>query len=539
MKKASKILSIALSLSVLFGTVPFTSNIARAATPVVPNLIQGTGSSSAVIVQDNTGKAWGWGTNARDPLGTGMNEVVYYPQPLPQLANMKQISINSQSGIGIRDNSTVWTWGSNNDGQLATGTTTSQLIPVEIPALAGAKQVTMGSNHGLALMADGTVMSWGSNSAGQLGINSTTNNRTPIKVQGLDGVNVVKIAAGGSVSFVVDDKGDVWSWGSANSRANGDTVNRLLPKKVEGVSNITSLATGFAHVVALDKDGNVWTWGSNTSGEIGNNSPSTAGVPTPFLAVSSGNVSKVFASYNASFAVTTTGALIGWGYNTGGMMSNGTTTHVKTPTLISSIAGVKFVATVSNATHIVVVKNDNTIWSWGQGGTMVATGLTTGQQPEGLPHLNANLTPTQIKPGNVEIEVDDSTGTPESKTVILKSVTPTAPVAFTLEYKMGSGPWTEYTGQTSIKENGTLYARVVDTLGFVGEVSSVEIAGIVPPVVPTPDPTPGPTPSGDTLVLIPGLNKTMPSVHIHVGKKVILEKNDLHVSGYPYVNTAW
>ena len=93
-------------------------------------------------------------------------------------------------------------------------------------------------------------------------------------------MKVVDIAAGHGLSVALTDDGRVWTWGYEWHGALGrklsivdPVTDQSTPKPVNVSSsyltNVTHIASGFAHVLALKDDGTVWAWGYNNYGQLG------------------------------------------------------------------------------------------------------------------------------------------------------------------------------------------------------------------------------------------------------------------------------
>ncbi|UED75879.1 RCC1 domain-containing protein [Brevibacillus sp. DP1.3A] len=179
----------------------------------------------------------------------------------------------------------------------------------------------------LALKEDGTVWSWGHESHGQLGNGTANHNLLPAKVKGLE--DVTAIAAGFSLhNLAVKKDGTVWAWGNNNYGQLGDgtKTNRFLPVQVKGLTDVVSVAVGNEQSFAIKKDGTVWAWGRNTQGRLGlgtntmeNMIPAKVAGLTDVIAISSG--------YHHVLALKKDGTVWSWGVNESGQIGDGTQTR--------------------------------------------------------------------------------------------------------------------------------------------------------------------------------------------------------------------
>lgn len=249
--------------------------------------------------------------------------------------------------------------------------------------------IAVGQYHVLALDRNGTVWAWGYNQHGTLGDNDMPND-SDIPVQVLDAEgddplrDVVAIAAGTNHSLALKADGSVWSWGWAGDGALGDgtfeETGRDLPVQVKDESNVGTLAdvvqiaAGFDQSLAMTADGAVYAWGSDEYGQLGNGLPlADSAVPTRvkdtagtgFLA----GIKSLAASSWSSFALTTAGQLVGWGYNNEGQLADGTVEDRALPVAAKGVNGSGTLANVKSfdagSYHSLATLSDGTALSWG------------------------------------------------------------------------------------------------------------------------------------------------------------------------------
>lgn len=241
----------------------------------------------AALSKDGEVFAWGDATNN----GLGINSTTAQSKPVKVHGGDNGIQV--QSGVNnvimLKVDGTVWGAGQNNVGQLADGTTTTprtELITAtnsqKTAQLTGIMRIASGEHHTVAIKEDGTGYIWGYNNYGQQGNNSTTNNTAPINLPGLanSGVmeNISDIATGPAATYIKNKNGDVYSVGfnttgqlSINTAttvkvftvAKDENENDLTG--VRSLTNSTGTTFGFAFA-----DGSVGITGLGTSGQHGN-----------------------------------------------------------------------------------------------------------------------------------------------------------------------------------------------------------------------------------------------------------------------------
>lgn len=287
---------------------------------------------------------------------------------LSNVSKSQKIAAGGWHSVVVCMDSTVKAFGENATGELGDGTNTDSNVPVEtgltnvIAVSAGGDQLEA---HSLALKSDGTVWAWGSNLYGQLGNASTTNTNTPVQTLLLN--NVIAIAAGGWHSVALKNDSTVWTWGwnMDGQLGDGTTTDKIIPSQVTGLTGVSQIAAGTYHVLALKSDGTVWAWGDNLYGQIGNGT-NGFDVTTPVQVQGLTNVVKIAAGRFFSLAVKNDGSVWTWGQNLYGQLGDGTTTDRYTPVQVSGLTLALPAVVATGAFHCTAVKSDGTVWAWGR-----------------------------------------------------------------------------------------------------------------------------------------------------------------------------
>ena len=146
----------------------------------------------------------------------------------------------------------------------------------------------------------------------------------------------------------------------------------------------------------MTQDGNVYGWGSNTHGQCGTGS---AGPPvhTPQLlgGLVGRNVVAVAAGAGHSLAVTSDGALYGWGVAAKGQCGVGGVEQLHRPTLVPNL-DIKVAAVAAGMGHTLCLTEDGALWScgWnncgqlGLGSTTDAAALRAVALPDAVVHCS-------------------------------------------------------------------------------------------------------------------------------------------------------
>jgi alpha-tubulin suppressor-like RCC1 family protein len=136
--------------------------------------------------------------------------------------------------------------------------------------------VSVGTNHSCVIAADHRVYCWGSDASGQIGNNATLTNMTsPVAVATtVMSSNVTSLGAGANHTCAVAG-GAAYCWGLGTSGQLGNTSGTSVGIPVAVTTTATTpasavqIAGGSVHSCALF-DGRPWCWGTGTYGRLGN-----------------------------------------------------------------------------------------------------------------------------------------------------------------------------------------------------------------------------------------------------------------------------
>ncbi|WP_312029493.1 RCC1 domain-containing protein [Paenibacillus sedimenti] len=297
------------------------------------------------------------------------------------------LTLGGNNSLFIRNDASLWSWGYNGYGQLGNGTTNTQYQPIQTINLTDVKTSAGGSNHTLAIKNDGSLYAWGYNGYGQLGDNSTTYRYSPVLVSSQTGFT--SVAAGENHSLALKNDGTVWAFGNNGEGQLGDGTNttQKLPVQVSNLSSVKAIAAGKNFSTALKSDGTVWTWGSSNYGELGNGQTTKSNVPVQ-VAFGANNpltgITAIASGDHHVLALKSDGTIWSWGYNGNGELGNGSTHSQTTPVQILNFGSVKSIA--AGRYFSFAIKQDGSLWGWGYNGY--------GQL--GLGHTTTRTVPVQL-----------------------------------------------------------------------------------------------------------------------------------------------
>src|SRR5437588_790362 len=243
------------------------------------------------------------------------------------------VSAGAYHNCGLTSGGGVLCWGYNTWGTLGDGTHIDSPTPAGVSGLGtGVVAVSGGLEQTCALTSSGGVKCWGGNGHGQVGPNQGSNSTTPVDVSGLGG-EVVAIGAGRDHTCAVTSSGGVKCWGRNDTGQLGDgtTALRYTPVAVSGLdAGVVSVSGGGAHSCALTSSGAVLCWGWNAYGQLGDGTTTGSLTPVGVSGLGTGVVA-IGAGYAHTCAAFSGGGVRCWGYNISGQLGNGTTTDSSTP----------------------------------------------------------------------------------------------------------------------------------------------------------------------------------------------------------------
>ncbi|MCX5977325.1 MAG: fibronectin type III domain-containing protein [Coprothermobacterota bacterium] len=254
--------------------------------------------------------------------------------------------------------------------------------------------IAAGAFHTLALKGDGTVWAWGSNSDGQLGLGDGATRYYPVQITSLAD-NVSSLAAGGYHTVALMKDTTVWAWGSnfSGQLGVGDSTSSNSPVQVTSLgSNVVALVAGWGYTLALKSDGTVWAWGENSNGQLGLGDTTHRSIPVQVTSLGS-NVTALTAGGWHTLVMKEDGTVWAWGNNGSGQLGLGDTTDRLSPVQVTAL-GSNVTALAAGGDHTLALKSDGTVWAWGwnSNGQLGLGDKTNRSIPVQVTSLGSNVT---------------------------------------------------------------------------------------------------------------------------------------------------
>jgi alpha-tubulin suppressor-like RCC1 family protein len=182
------------------------------------------------------------------------------------------------------------------------------------------------------------------------------------------------ISLGERHGLILASDGSLWSWGS-------DAHDTLRP--ILGLGNVTaqtrlgrignetnwiSISAGLSHNVAIKSDGTLWAWGANFLGQFG---VGTTGILNrkaresniPVAAAPGHDWKQAVAGGIHTLAIKQDGTLWAWGDNWAGSLGTGTTSNSAVPLQVGSAAN--WIKVWAGILESVGLQSDGSLWYWG------------------------------------------------------------------------------------------------------------------------------------------------------------------------------
>ena len=177
------------------------------------------------------------------------------------------------------------------------------------------------------------------------------------------------ISLGERHGLILASNGSLWAWGSdflgwpVLGLGNVPPQTRL--RRIGNETNWISISAGMAHNLAIKADGTLWAWGENIDGQFGvgtaGRQNADANVPVP--AAPGHDWKQAVAGAIYSVALKQDGTLWAWGNNWSGSLGTESTSNSAVPVQVGS--STNWIKAWAGTLETVALQSDGSLWYWG------------------------------------------------------------------------------------------------------------------------------------------------------------------------------
>lgn len=182
-----------------------------------------------------------------------------------------------------------------------------------------------------------------------------------------------------SLAFRNSTTNMAWGYNAFGQLGDGSLNNSASPVKVSGLVGAKGVAIGADHSLAFFNNSTVRAWGYNGFGQLGNGSTTFSNVPVPVKiqidsasssSINLTGVTAVAAGGFHSLALKNDGTVWSWGENTNGQLGNGANANATIAQPVSTgqtgVASINRIA--AGGSHSLALDVNGHVWAWGYNG---------------------------------------------------------------------------------------------------------------------------------------------------------------------------
>jgi len=294
------------------------------------NKVSAGGDSTCAVSQ---GRVFCWGDNSNGklaldpvtaPTRVAPTEIPFFTDNASTNGYVSDVSVGETNACAITGDVKVFCWGKNDAKQVgASGAPVSNAIttPTQVTGLPAGGNITaisVGYSHACAIV-NSDLYCWGTNGSYELG-NTTSGSQYATKVN-VTGAFTAVSAGKNFTCAILNGVANCWGANDSGQLATAlSTTRRAAPAAIASPGNTlqaTAISAGDSHACAV-LQGASYCWGRNSSGQVGNGTPSAA-VVTPYKvttgAMSDGRVSIGIGAGDATSCNVANGLINCWGDN--------------------------------------------------------------------------------------------------------------------------------------------------------------------------------------------------------------------------------
>ena len=299
------------------------------------------------VIDDNS-TLYMWGGNTYGQLGIKKDPTNYYDNykfPQEVMRGAKSIFAGYYNSAIIKNDNTLWMTGRNNKGQLGDGTITNRELPIKI--MNDVKSVSFGDTHTAIIKNDGTLWMTGSNYYGQLCNGTYVDSKVPVKI--MDDVSSVALIDYNT--YIIKSDGRLFKCGMSNVAE----IDERVPYEMEfyddygNKRSVRQINVNSTNIFILLDDGSLWFTG--TIRDFYGSEYTRSYIQFIIDSCSDADIKKYYQDYYAEHFEELRKSYAGTRVSSYGYLFK----------VINS--GVKLVR--ATGTTFAILKNDNTLWMWG------------------------------------------------------------------------------------------------------------------------------------------------------------------------------
>jgi alpha-tubulin suppressor-like RCC1 family protein len=345
-------------------------------------------------VTDAAGKAQATLTLPSEPItvavtatAEGMPAVSFSAAATPTGAPLvfRYVEVGSYHACGITTTEQSICWGFNEDGQVGTGALSTIAPLTRVSTDRTVRMTSAGRYHSCEITLSGDVWCGGSNTGGQVNGNPSPPVTSFVRVQPLPATAFRVVQAGLLHSCALSLSKQIWCWGANGEGQLGTGPSTPVPGSFSVPAFVAdefdAVTTTGLHTCALTTSGQAECWGLNESGQLGDGTTTTRGVPAPisgtFIFRTEPAVvpaapdpdfyipgqSFISAGFAHTCGILTSNAAVCWGENENGQLGNGSTTDAVAPIAVSG--GFQFKAISAGYRHTCAITTAGAAYCWG------------------------------------------------------------------------------------------------------------------------------------------------------------------------------
>lgn len=204
------------------------------------------------------------------------------------------------------------------------------------------------------------------------GINTgtTTNNRLKQVIGGSTSATLARCNHYYDQCGFINSDGYLYMWGSGVNGVLGqnNTIDYNFPVRVGSTNDwLQGSLTLSMSAYAVKNNGTLWSWGNNAYGQLGSGTITNRSSPVQVGALTNWTHKIAVSSLAHVLAIKADGTLWSWGSNYSGELGSGTITNRSSPVQVGTMTNWLSVAATSSGTYSssFAIKTDGTLWSWG------------------------------------------------------------------------------------------------------------------------------------------------------------------------------